>query len=420
MGSSSTADLFRHLNHALTDVATSFTRLRRWSPRSVILSIFMLTQPDQRTSYATLLSDASKEACRLLGWLSMPARSSLSVARAKVPVATFREVLHRLVDHLGSVLPGVLRHHGDRRFVAIDATSLVCPRSVSTLKDLDRPHVNSWLLAHYPRALVVVAFDVMRRLPLEWVLLPKGQGERAATEPLLQRLRPGDVAIVDRGYPARWLLGAFVGRRVDLVMRMTAGKGGTWPEVAAFLKTGAKSAVIACSTGKGASVTVRLLRRNPPPGRPLKHQHRETTVIMTTLLPCHGFEARDIFDLYGRRWGVESLFREMKESFGIERFHARSTAGIEQEIATVLMWMALTSAIHAEAEARCGDGKRASRVVSRSIAQACLADAIAGRESDLDHMLTQALRHAYKPRPGRSFPRVSHLPFGRTKYRGAK
>ena len=413
-------DLSHHLTVSLRGVATSFARVRRWSPRSVVVAVFLLTRPDVRSSYASVLTSLAQDSFRALGAVTVSAKSSLSVARKKVSVEVFRQVLHQLVDHLGAALLGTPGQHKDRRFFAVDATSLVCPRSRSTMRDLDAPRSNQWLLAHYPRALVVVAYDVVRRLPLEWVLLKKGTGERAAAKPLLSRLRRGDVTIMDRGYPARWLLALFVNHGVDVVMRMTAAKAGAWPEVKQFMVSGAKTAVIACALDDGRSIMVRLIRRPALRGRPRRHQKkRDTMVILTTLLPKHGFEAADIIDLYGKRWGIETLFREMKEAFGIERFHARSTAGIQQEIATVLMWIALTSAIHAAVQATLTDGKRANRTVSREIARICLIKALDdGSEANIVAMITEARRHSYKPRPGRSFPRESKLPFGRTKGRG--
>jgi hypothetical protein len=413
-------DLYRHLTIAFSGLATAFTRLRRWSPQSVVTAVLLLTRPDQRSSYSTLLTSVAEESFRLLGWSTSPAKSSLTAARRKVSVATFRAVLHQLVEHLSGLLPGDLRHHGDRRFIAVDATSLVCPRSPSLLKDLARPHVNTWFLAHYPRALVVVAFDVIRRLPLEWVMLPKGRGERAAMTPLLGTLRRKDVVILDRGYPARWLLGSVIEHGVDVVMRMTAAKAGSWPEVQRFINSGAKTTVIAIDLGRGKTAEVRLIRRNPPRGRPLKHQRREIMVVLTTLLPRHGFEAKDILDLYGRRWDIESLFREMKEAFTIERFHAKSLDGIQQEIATVLMWIALTAVVQAAVQEGLTDGKRANRAACREAARVSLVNAIAGRPTNIERLITEARRHAYKPRPGRSFPRESKLPFGRFRNRGDK
>ncbi len=367
-----------------------------------------------------MLASLADETCRWLCMSTAPTRSSLSVARRKVSVESFRQVLHQLVDHVSGLLPGALKHFsGDRRFIAVDATSLVCPNTPSLVKNLDRPHWSPWLLAHYPRAMVVVAFDVVRRLPLEWVLLEKGTGERAAIEPLLKRFRRGDVVIMDRGYPSRAVLASLVRSGVDVVMRMTAGKAGAWPEVKKFLDSGAKTAVIDYTWAKGKTVAIRLIRRNPPPGRPLKHQKRETMIVLTTLLPKHGFEAKDILDLYGKRWDIESLFREIKEAFGIERFHARTLDGIQQEIATVLMWIALIAVIHGAVQDGLTDGKRANRTVSREIARVCILSAIEGRMPDIPRFITEARRHSYKPRPGRSFPRVSRIPYGRFRNRSA-
>ena len=201
-------------------------------------------------------------------------------------------------------------------------------------------------------------------------------------------------------------------------MRMTAAKRGAWREVTAFLASGQKTAVVEIDLGQGRSVTVRLIRRNPPRGRPLKHQRRETMVILTTLLPRHGFEAKDIVELYGKRWGIESLFREMKEAFAIETFHTRSLDGIQQEIATVLMWMALTATVEAVVREGIPETKRVHRRACRTVARCFLLDALAGRATNLDAMITEVRRHSYKPRSGRSFPRESKLPFGRFRKRG--
>jgi hypothetical protein len=103
-------------------------------------------------------------------------------------------------------------------------------------------------------------------------------------------------------------------------------------------------------------------------------------------------------------------------SFGIEHFHEHITARIQQEIATVFMWVAITSAIHAAVQAGLTDGKQANRTLQREIARICLARALDdGTVAKSDAMITQARRHTYKPRPGRSFPRESKPPCGRTR-----
>jgi hypothetical protein len=258
-----------------------------------------------------------------------------------------------------------------------------------------------------------VAFDIVRRLPLDWAMLPKGRGERAAMTPLLETLGRGDVAIMDRGFPARWLLAMLVDRGIDVVMRMTSAKAGSWPEIVEFLASGSKSAVISCNLSKGRSVTVRLVRKNARLGRPKKHQDApETMVIMTTLLPRDGFEHADIVELYSQRWGIETLFREMKDAFEIERFHAQSLKGIEQEIAAVIAWIALSAVLKDHLEAELADGRKVNGTMCRAAIESLLLAAWRGEDIAriLNIWLGEIRRYAYKPRPGRSFPRVCKRP----------
>ena len=49
---------------------------------------------------------------------------------------------------------------------------------------------------------MVMAVDIERRLPLDWVVTGKGMGETKAREWLLDTIaiQPGDMAVLDRGY----------------------------------------------------------------------------------------------------------------------------------------------------------------------------------------------------------------------------
>lgn len=379
------------------------------------VALLLLTRPECRMSYRKTVKAIVEESAGLLGWQRSPSIASLSVARRKVSVDDCRALFHRLTTHLWLMQRACFRHCHPRRFIAIDGVKFICPRTKETLRRLDRPKYFRWLFSHYPQALVVVAFDVIRRMPLEWALLPKGRGERAGMQPLLATLRRGDVAIMDRGFPARWLLRRLHEHGVDVVMRMTTAAVNAWPEVEQFLRSQARTAVVTCALDKGKSITVRLVRKNFRRGRPRKHQRAETMVILTTLLPRDGFEAKDIVDLYGRRWGIETLFREMKEAFSIERFHSRSLRGIEQEVAAVLAWLALSAVLQDHIEVELGDGRRAIASLCRAAVEKFLL--MAWRGDDLEPSITSWLEHirkyAYKPRPGRSFPRETKRSWGR-------
>ena len=366
MAHSQTSQCLTFFHRLIDDLDDHFVRMRRWGPRSIWVALLILTRPSGLRTYKCMLGTMLADASGILGWIKASSAASFSKARGKLPAIACRDMIHALVKSLWGWQRACFRHHHPRRFVAIDGTRFICPRSRQTLK-------KPWLQSHYPQALVVVAFDVVRRLPLSWVMLPKKSGERKAMEPLLETLGRGDVAIMDRGFPARWLLAMLVDRGIDVVMRMTAAKAGSCPEVVEFLGSGSKSAVITRNLSKGRTVTVRLVRKNARLGRPKKHQDApETMVILTTLLPRDGFEHADIVELYRQRWGIETLFREMKDAFSIERFHARTLKGIEQEIAAVIAWIALSAVLKDHLENELGDGRMVSGTTCRAAAESLL------------------------------------------------
>ena len=102
----------------------------------------------------------------------------------------------------------------------------------------------------------------------------------------------------------------------------------------------------------------------------------------------------------------------MKDAFSIERFHARTLKGIEQEIAAVIAWIALSAVLKDHLENELGDGRMVSGTTCRAAVENLLLAAWRGEDITrvLDIWLGEILRYAYKPRPGRSFPRTCKLP----------
>jgi hypothetical protein len=85
-------------------------------------------------------------------------------------------------------------------------------------------------------------------------------------------------------------------------------------------------------------------------GRPHKHQTRKTMVIVTSVLD-KTLTARDLCRLYGQRWGIETIYREMKAVAKIEQWHGRSVKLIRQELVMLLIWFCFAAIFAASAGA---------------------------------------------------------------------
>ncbi|MEK7411892.1 MAG: IS4 family transposase [Planctomycetota bacterium] len=414
MGTSSNRTLITTFCTMLGEVEVHIRRRRVWCSRSIIAAILMLTRSGARGGYRRMLATFVDDTAELLGWVTSPSAASLSRARKLLPVDSCRALLRQLVDRIASSSPRRFVHPSGRRFIAIDGTQFIMPHTRQTLEQFDRPQAGAWVRAHHPQAVTVVAADLLKRLPLDWVLLPKGIGEREGARRLLDLFQPGDVAVLDRGYPSRAFLAQLLERKIAVVMRLPAGPR-SWREAHEFLRSGQQETVCNMPLPDGATARIRLIRRNFRTGRPRQHQKAKPMVIVTTLTQEDGFSPEDIIRLYQARWGVETLLREIKVGFDLERFHARSLIGIEQEIAAVLIWIALGSTVEHAAEDGLPPGRRVYRTLCHDAATRIFTAWLAGRDplERLNRELEAIRRYHYAPRPGRSFPRERKAPHGR-------
>lgn len=404
----------------ISTVDTGIRRHRVWCGRSIMIALLLLTRHGVRNGYRKMLSTFVDDTADLLGWSRTPHASSLTRARRLLPVDACRTLLRQLAERISACTPRRFVHPSGRRFIAIDGTQFIVPRTRQTLAKLDRPYSRPWMQAHYPQALTVVAVDLLKRLPLDWALLPKGMGEREGAKRLLDVFRPDDVAVLDRGYPSRAFLAELLARKIAVVMRLPATLTGSWREVHEFLASGAKDASCETTLPDGTTTTIRLVRHNFRRGRPRHHQKPQPMVVLTTLTAADGFQVDEIIRLYQARWGVETLLQEVKVGFDIERFHARSLLGIEQEIAAVLIWIALGATVEHAAEAALPEGRRVQRNLCHDAATRILRAWMDGEDplQRLEAELPLIQRYHSAPRPGRSFPRERKAPHGRFRNRG--
>lgn len=414
---------FFKLTESLPD---RFQRTRIWSPRRVLVWLMLIALPDRKTSYRRSVTCLTFFGRRWFGWQKIPAIASISKARRKLSIDMCREFLLELVARCEQRMPTAANRFGSRRFIAFDGTRTVLPRSKGTATKFHRPKRPDGSRVHNPQGLLVAAVDLFRRLPLDWSFTGKGVGERTAMRDLVGRIawQPGDVAVMDRGFPSRELFAELSSRGVDIIARMSASKT-TWSELRPFLKSEKKSGELELNLqGVNGPVTVRvrIVERDRKRGRPRKGTKSERMIILSTLREEDGFDRKALIQLYGARWGIESLFGEMKSFMDIERFHSDNAECCEQEIVASMIWMALASYLQAEAESGLTDGRRVVRADCLRVASDLVSDIIKGHKiSDSIELDIQGLRQgSYNPQADRHYPRECKRPYGRSIQRGGR
>ncbi|MDA3962982.1 MAG: hypothetical protein PF961_19530 [Planctomycetota bacterium] len=238
-----TISTFLNLTRGLRD---RFSRSRVWCPRSVMTWLLVIPLPDRKTSYRRSLRHLTWYGRRRFGWTKMPTLASISIARRKLSVAMCRSFLHDVVSSCEAIMPALRHEWGQRRFIAFDGCRFVTPRTADTARKLHRFSRPDGSKVHNPQGLMVAAVDVFRRLPLDWIFVGKGVGERTAMMDLVRRMpwQAGDVAVMDRGFPSKKLFGVLVECGIDVIARMSTSEAIAWKELRPFLEGKQKTATV--------------------------------------------------------------------------------------------------------------------------------------------------------------------------------
>ena len=392
-----------------------------WNARRAYQGVLGLVRAGTRMSIKDMLERQS-DLGLFPDFTDCPAASGFSQARHLLRTRDFQAGWGRaktLVNVL--VCPA-----GTPRWIAFDGSWMVTSRSPSAQDRWDTPTGGK-----LPQALVITAWEVRTRLPIGFCVMPGGQGERAGAQELLPNLRPGDVALLDRGLPSDCLIGSLVDQSVDVVVRMTTGAS-AWAETKTFVESGEDDAVLPVEirdpNGRLRRIMMRFIRRSFSPGRPKLGQGRELMVIATTLLDAQAHSTQAILRRYDERWGVETAYREMKITFAIEHFHSQNANFIVQELYALMTWLCLAAAMEAQVKkllvAKRGpidptdphrwqiNRTHLFKKVDRAFWAACVPGGWEIHQPVYERHCQQLVRSAQKRRPGRSRPRERLAPFG--------
>lgn len=161
-------------------------------------------------------------------------------------------------------------------------------------------------------------------------------GERQMLFEHLECLAPGDLLVLDRGYPSRWLIALLSQRGIAFCMR--ADDSG-FVAVRDFLRSGLAEATVRLGAPDRvdgadyecacAPTTVRLVRVITPNGR--------VQAMITSLLDVTAFPAADFAALYHRRWRIEEAFKRLKHRLALENTSGLSWLAAQQDFGAKLL-----------------------------------------------------------------------------------
>jgi hypothetical protein len=327
-------------------------------------------------------------------------------ARKKLPPEVIRSLVHQVSDRFDKQFGSKLRWH-ERRVFAVDGTKINVQRHEDLAEAFGVPFGG-----HCPQILASTLFELTSKVPYGLTIGPNDGAEREQLFSLLDRLHPGDILVLDRGYPSFEVMRALMDAGVDFVMRVTISSG--FNAVEHFLESGREDGEIVLDPPSRhlmrdrGPIKVRALRVTVPDSKP--------TVLLTSLRGAP-FSNSEIREIYRRRWEIEEYYKLVKgDYFGQGQFHAKSPDGVRQEVFAVTLFVAITRYLMAAAarvhklpysQVTAKSGVLAFAAYLTRLLLASDVDAVA---PTLDRLLRRIVRIRYRKRPGRRFRRRSFKP----------
>jgi len=402
-----------------------FSRVRRLSLEITLALMLNMVRLGERVGYQKVIDRFFSEtglAFYHQKVVNPPDKAAFYRARKKIPV----EVCQILFAEAVAYAQALARQHEKLtwksfRLYAIDSTKKNLPDSEELRDFFEGPHH-----AHFPQMITGVLFDVLAKLPLNYMRAPFNTPEREMALVLLQELGPGDLLVLDRGYPGYQMFHAVIAQRADFLVRLP--KAGLFQEARAFLARGKRDGKITVSPPK------KLLRENPNENYPPLTLRivvvsipgtAEDAVFITTLLDSKKYPRRALRNLYHYCWSEEEFFKTIKKHLRAEEFRGKSVQFIDQELLSTYLYYILTRIMMLEA-ARQQDlpvteleTKAALVAVARYLDRLWIAETLDQCQELLRRCLAEIFWRKYRPRPGRTFPRKSKSRHGKWAYKWA-
>jgi len=270
-------------------------------------------------------------------------KGNLTKARAKLNFGAFIE----LNDHINHYFYENFQFrswHGFNLF-AIDGTTLRVPDE----KEISK-HFGVWNSTKgkkpCPKARASQMFDVLNKNTVDAIISPKSEGENELAAFHFLKLMPGDLILLDRGYPAHWLFKLALTMNAQFCARISYKK---WKVVKKFYTSGKKEQIVKIESSSVSKrkcfqmgldkkpIRVRLLRIELDTG--------ETEILVTSLTDMDMYPHELFAELYHLRWPVEEDYKTLKYRLEVENFSGKSVHSVYQDFHAKVISKNLTAVI---------------------------------------------------------------------------
>lgn len=272
-------------------------------------------------------------------------KGAFSQARAKLNPGAFRELNQDVVSYFYEGAPYQVWHK--HRLLAVDGSRLMLPKHESIRTEFGEHGFGPNGDSNRSLALTSLLYDPLNLITLDAQIAPYASSERDLLYKHLEYTKPGDLLLLDRGYPSLGLFFLLKARKIEFCIRM---KEDWWLAVKEFKDSGKQERIVEFAL----PIKDRHLLQDYPELHTQKISCRlvlvelkngEKEILCTSLTDSSKYLNEDFQELYHFRWNIEEAYKLFKCRLEIENFSGKTAIAVKQDFYSKIFMMSLCASL---------------------------------------------------------------------------
>lgn len=232
------------------------------------------------------------------------------------------------------------------RVLAVDGTRLVLPNHPSVVEEFGVHKFGPKADSERSLAMGSMLYDVLNQITIDAQIAPYASSERDLLEAHLDKVKTGDLLLLDRGYPCFWLLFLLKAKGVEFCVRL---KDDWWLKVKDFTESDETERIVTFILPKkdrkklasyphmqDTTITCRLVKIILETG--------EKEILCTSLTDMEKYQYKEFDSLYHFRWNEEEAYKLLKCRIELENFSGKTAKAVKQDFHAKVFLMTLCAA----------------------------------------------------------------------------
>jgi hypothetical protein len=234
------------------------------------------------------------------------------------------------------------------RLLAVDGTFLNLPNHDSIREEFGIREMGRGKKKDVPKSMCLLSmlYDPVNYMTLDVQPGPTDGSELQLLLKHLAKVDKGDILLMDRGYPSRYLFSLLQSLGIHFIIRMRP----FWLPYKQLVKSRKQDITVTMEVPDGdyeryrqqfpgmkKTIKCRLVK--------VKADNGEEQILCTSLLDSAKYKLNDFGELYGLRWGIEEGFKMYKARVQVEAFSGKTAIAVKQDIYAKAMMMTLCAAL---------------------------------------------------------------------------